>query len=95
MKGFLFIFDKVLLFLFKKKKHPETMIVFFIMLLGFFLIILFVLHKMIVKYAKRMDKNYKIWNIYYWEFIVALSIIITFGTFYILKITNLFPFLVE
>ena len=68
------------------------MIEFFILMIFVFLISLYVLHKLLFSYVKQKDKNYKLWNIYYWEFLTILSIGLTFGIFHVFKAVNLFPF---
>ena len=69
------------------------MIKFWIITIGIFIIITFVMHKVVKKYAKGNKLNKKgLWSIYHWEVMVALSSGLTYLFLLILKSTNFLTF---
>ncbi len=69
------------------------MIKFWILTICIFLILAYFLNKVIYKHIRGNEKKDKrLWNIYYWEGLVALSSGLTFVILFILKSTNFLPF---
>jgi hypothetical protein len=69
------------------------MVKFWILTIGIFSIITFFLNKAIYKYFRgEVKKDRRLWNIYYWEGLVALSSGLTFVLLFILKSVNLLSF---
>ena len=71
------------------------MIKFWVLTICMFLIITYFLHKAIYKRIKgeiQMKRKLKLFNIYYWESLIALSAGSTFVILLILKSTNILPF---
>ncbi len=69
------------------------MIKFWVLTVCIFLIITYFLHKAIYKRVRgNIQMNKKIWSIYYWEGLVALSSLSTLVLLLILKSTNLLPY---
>ena len=69
------------------------MVKFWLVTIGIFLIITYVLHKAVKKFVKgnKLDKK-SILNIYHWEVLVALSSGLTYLFLLVLKSTNLLPY---
>jgi len=71
------------------------MIRFWVLTIGVFLIITYILHKTIYKRIKGeipMKRKLKLFNIYYWESLIALSAGSTLIILLILRSTNLLIF---
>jgi hypothetical protein len=69
------------------------MIKFWIITVCVFLIITYFLQKAFYNYAKgNKAKEKKLWNIYHWEGLVAISSGLTFILLFVLKSTNILTF---
>jgi hypothetical protein len=69
------------------------MVKFWILTIGIFSIITFFLQKAFYKHVKGdKAKGKKLWSIYHWEGLVALSSGLTFVLLFILKSVNLLSF---